>query len=177
MRSTRSTSLTLTAAAALIGLGIAPASAAPAPESETHRERGFVLECRGTAEGHEAYVALYENDVYGNYLQVVLDDDPKRAASREPADIFTHGDVKVGVKIRGRQARVVGGIGRLDRRTPVHEEHDDGGQAIVIDGTHRQLVFDLGLLYRGRSFQLLCDPAFYYDLQVTTSDATGDPVS
>lgn len=186
MRTTRTTRLSVAAVAALAAtaataIGTAtPATALSAPATETHRERGVVLECRGTdlrTGDHEAYVALYENDVFGNYVQVVLDDDPAQAASREPADIVRRGDVRVGVQIRGKRARVVGNLGRLPGTTRVHEEHDDGGRAIVIDGTHRRLVHDLGLLYRGRSYQLTCDPAFAYDLQVTTSDATGDPVS
>ena len=56
----------------------------------------------------------------------------------------------------------------------MHEEYDDGGELITVDGTHRQVRSDLGLLYRKVNFQLICDPAFFYDLTVTRTDATGE---
>ena len=43
-----------------------------------------------------------------------------------------------------------------------------------MDGTHRQVRSDLGLLYRKVNFQLICDPAFFYDRTVTRTDATGE---
>ncbi len=71
---------TLTAAfltATALTIGSAPASAVQAAEpgtATTERERGIVMECTGQAGGLEAYASLYENDRYGNVLQVVLGD-------------------------------------------------------------------------------------------------------
>jgi len=53
------------------------------------------------------------------------------------------------------------------KRTPVHEEYDDAGQHITVDGYHRKLAKDLTLTWRHRTVQLSCDNAFFYDLQVT----------
>ncbi|WP_180933300.1 hypothetical protein [Nocardioides ungokensis] len=53
------------------------------------------------------------------------------------------------------------------KRTPVHEEYDDAGEHITVDGYHRKLAKDLTLTWRHRTVQLSCDNAFFYDLQVT----------
>jgi hypothetical protein len=161
------------AALALIGLS-SPAGAVDDPSSETHRERGYVLECTGHRltgnTDRTAYVSLYENSVYGNYVEIVLDEKPGRSASRQVPDVAVVDEVRVGAKIRGHRARVVGNLGRTDERTHVHEEIDDAGRHIVSDGTHRGVVSDLGLLYKRGNYQLVCDPAFYYNLKVTTTE-------
>jgi hypothetical protein len=56
----------------------------------------------------------------------------------------------------------------------VHEEYDDAGQHIVADGFHRRLAHDLVLRYDGITVPLDCAPAFYYSLNVTKTDTTGD---
>lgn len=164
---------TSAAVLALIGLST-PAGAVDDAASETHRERGYVLECTGhrlTGDtSRTAYVSLYENSVHGNFVEIVLDGKPGRSASRQVPDIVDHGDVRVGATIRGARARVVGNLGRSDERTHVHEEIDDAGRHIVSDGTHRAVVSDLGLLYKRGNYQLVCDPAFYYNLLVTTTE-------
>ena len=134
---------------------------------ETHTEKGIVLECTGEARGLSAYVNLYENDVFTNYVQVVLDDDPKRAASREPKDVWSDGQVSTWVTINGKRATITGTAGKVGKRTRVHEELDDAGNHIVSDGWHRRLKHDLTLRYAGRSVDLTCDPAFSYRLEVT----------
>ena len=161
----RTTTLAL-ATAALVGLGLtaSPATAAPA---ETRTEKGIVLECTGEAAGLSAYVNLYENDVYTNYLQVVLDDDPKRAASREPLDIWSAGEIRTSVRIAGKRATVSGTATKAGGRKHVHEETDDAGAHIVSDGFHRRLANDLSLRYAGTTVRLTCAPAFFYKLDVT----------
>ena len=160
---------------ALTGLGVAPALATQsAPDAgDTERQRGVVLECTGTADGLSAYVNLYENDAYTNYVQVVLNDDPRLARSREPADILSDGEVRAGVRIKGHKARVTGTAHRIGKRKPVHEEIEDAGNLVVSDGFHRRLRNDLALTYRGAKVPLSCAPAFYYDLEVTTTPVVG----
>ncbi len=156
---------------ALTGLGVVPAlasQAAPA-DAETQRERGIVLECTGEADGLAAYVNLYENDAYSNYFQVVLNDNPKLARSREPADILDKGDVRATIRIKGHKARVTGTAYRVGKKKHVHEEIEDAGNLVVSDGFHRRLKNDLVLSYRGTQVPLDCAPAFYYSLEVTTT--------
>ncbi len=165
-------SITLAASVlALTGLGAAPALAMQTtPEGgDTVREHGVVLECTGEADGLSAYVNLYENSKYTNYLQVVLNDDPELAASREPKDLLANGEVRTAIRIDGHKARVTGTVERVGKRKAVHEEYDDAGNHIVADGYHRRLASDLVLKYDGSTVRLRCAPAFYYDLQVTTT--------
>jgi hypothetical protein len=171
--------LALASVASCLAWGLGP-SAAHAAETapETHRERGYVLECTGTEIGgrskhRTAQVTLYENDVYFNDLQIVIDGKPRLSADRHPADIIERREVQVGADIAGHRAVVVGSVGREKERTPVREEiENDAGKHVVSEGYHRQVHADLGLLYRRANFQLACDPAFFYDLEVTTTDLT-----
>jgi hypothetical protein len=181
------TRLRRTGAVGLIVAGLAAATLASSPAdaadaadaanriasrsktSTTEHQRGVVLECTGSNRAHSAYVDLYENDKHGNYLQVVLDGNPKLAASRQPADIWRAGEVSTGIKIRHQRARIVGTAPKVGRRHHVHAENDDAGNLIVSDGFHRRLRDDLVLRYDGHRIELTCAPAFFYSLDVTTT--------
>jgi hypothetical protein len=152
---------------------LTPASESSARAPQPVVEKGVVLECTGEAEGLSAYVNLYENDTYSNYLQVVLDDDPERAASREPRDILRAGKVRAGIRVAGKRARIVGTATRVGLRTRVHEEIDDAGQHVVMHGYHRRLAHRLVLRYDGATVPLRCAPAFFYRLKVTKTPITG----
>ena len=163
------------AATALTGLGVlSPAAGATvrAAEPASTIERGVVMECTGSRHGLDAYVSLYENNIYGNTVQVILDDDPSTAASRQPADVLAAGEVHTGVTIAGQRARIRGTAHRVGPRTPVHEVTEDAGQHIVVDGFHRRLATDLVLRYSGKRVALTCAPAFFYRLDVTRTDTT-----
>ncbi|WP_134739297.1 hypothetical protein [Nocardioides sp. 503] len=172
-RTTRITTATATVATTLLALtassasALTPATDASPRASEAVVEKGVVLECTGEADGLSAYVNLYENDTYSNYLQVVLDDDPKRAASREPKDILKGRKVRAAITVDGKRARIVGTATRVGPRTRVHEELDDAGQHVVMHGYHRRLAHRLVLRYDGATVPLRCDPAFFYRLRVT----------
>ena len=168
--------LVAAAAVTTVGAGtVVLGAAAPSPAAqtgptsavETHLEKGIVLECTGEARGLSAYVNLYENDVFTNYVQVVLDDNPRLAASREPKNIWSDGVVRSSVTIKGKKATIVGSASKTGKRTPVHEEIDDAGNLVVSDGWHRRLENDLVLAYAGKTVELTCDPAFFYKLEVT----------
>ena len=184
--------LTLTLAATAVGgIGVlAPATAqttAAAPttatsgdttataEPVTTHERGVVLECTGSRHGLDAYVSLYENNLHGNVVQVILDDSPRKAATSQPADILSAGEIRTGVRIGEHRAVIRGTAYRVPvaLRSRVHEEMDDAGQHIVADGFQRDLVEDLALRYDGTRVPLSCDPAFAYRLTVTKTDITG----
>ena len=152
------------AAAALLGSVV---HGGPAAAADTHTEKGIVLECTGESDGLSAYVNLYENDVSTNYVQVILNDKPGLAASREPKDIWSAGAVQTSVRIKDKKASITGTAGKVGKRTHVHEELDDAGNHVVSDGWHRQLAHDLTLRYAGTTVDLTCSPAFFYKLEVT----------
>jgi hypothetical protein len=162
----------LGAAVAVLTAGLAVAAPAHAAGSTTEHQRGIVLECTGSSRAHSAYVDLYENDKHGNVVQVILDGDPKLAASREPADIWNAGQVRTRVTIQGKAARIVGTATKVGPRRHVHAVNDDAGNHIVTDGFHRRLADDLILRYDGHRIALSCSPAFFYSLDVTTTPVT-----
>lgn len=158
--------------AAALTVGSAPATAMQPDEpgaSSTHRERGIVLECRGTLDGKAVYTSLYENDMYGNWFQVVLGDpDAGNGKSRNvKREILEDGKVRASISIDGAKAVVRGTASKVGKKKHVHEELDDAGFFIVNDGTHRRLRTDLAFEYDGKATRLSCDPAFAYNLKVT----------
>ncbi|MCW2795268.1 hypothetical protein [Nocardioides sp.] len=171
MRTT--TYLAALATSALIGLGAsaAPASAA-APTTE--KQRGVVITCTGSAQGLSVYVDLYENDKHGNVVQVILNDNPDTAKSRELAQPFLNdGVVKTGITINAKRVSISGTAERVGPKRHVHEVIEDGGEHIVSDGFHRHLANDLVLKYGQKTVPLDCAPAFYYDLTVTREPIEG----
>lgn len=174
MRSIHSTSgaLAVLATSALIGLGAAgPANAGT---TTTTTERGNVIECTGTINDRAVYASVYENNTYANVIQVLIgDDDHQVGNSREVADGFLdHGKVYGSLRVGQKKAVVRGSAVRVGRRIPVHEQYDDAGQLITVDGIHRRLRTDLRLTWGRKTVPLTCDNAFFYRLQVTKEDIT-----
>ncbi|HEU4810638.1 MAG TPA: hypothetical protein VFT00_00725 [Nocardioides sp.] len=171
------TSLATLATATLIALGTAgPATSvtaeARAATSTTTHERGIVLECTGRLAGKHVFTSLYENDAYVNVIQVVIGDDGTGASREVERGFLDDGQVRGSVRVDGRRALVTGTAHRVGERLPVHEEYDDAGQHITVDGYHRRLANDLVLTYAGRTRPLTCDTAFAFNLQVTREDVT-----
>ncbi|MDN4175055.1 hypothetical protein QWY28_18975 [Nocardioides sp. SOB77] len=166
-------------ATAIAGLGLSPATASPttgtaAEEPTVTHERGVVIECGGTFGDEEVFVSVYENDTFANVLQVVVGDDGLGRSRESAAGFVSRGEVRASLRLDGRRVLVSGTATRHGKRIAVHEEHDDAGQHIVVDGFHRLLRTDLTMLWKGRTVDLDCGEAFRYDLQVTTTDTTGD---
>jgi hypothetical protein len=160
------------ATSALIGAGAAaPASAGT---NSTATERGHVIECTGAIGDRSVYASVYENDPYANVIQVVIgDDDHQVGNSREVADGFLdHGKVLGSLRVGKRKVVVSGSAVRVGKRIAVHEQYDDAGQLITVDGIHRRLRTDLEVTWGRRSAPLTCDNAFFYRLQVTKEDVT-----
>lgn len=157
--------LAVVATSGLIGLG-APATAG---EPTTTRERGLVIECTGTIKDRPVYTSLYENDTVRNTIQILIgDDDHQVGGSRDTDEVFRTGrKVRGTLKVGDRRAVVAGTARKVGDRIAVHEEHDDAGQHITVDGFHRRLKTDLTLTWKGATAPLTCDNAFLYDLQVT----------
>jgi hypothetical protein len=167
-------------ATAIVGLGspatalTATSPAAGTPISETSRERGVVIECGGTYRGQDVYVSVYENDTYANVFQVVVGDDGLGNIRESAQGVVEKKQVHATVKLDGRKVLVSGSAQPYGKKIRVHEEHDDAGQHIVVDGVHRKLRSDLTMRWQGRTVDLACADAFRYDLQVTKTDTTGD---
>jgi len=143
-------------------------NAAYAGEPTTTNEKGILLECSGTWKGEDVYASVYENETYGNTVQVVIGDGDVAGGIRETTRAFKDGrDVRAVLKLKGKRAVIEGTARAVGKKTLVHEEHDDAGQHITVDGTHRRLANDLTLTWRGTTLPLDCDNAFVYDLQVT----------
>jgi len=156
--------LAVAATSSLFGLG----TAAYAGEPTTTNEKGILLECSGTWKGEDVYASVYENNLYGNTVQIVIADGDVAGGIRETTKAFKDGrEVRAVMKLKGKRAVVEGTARAVGKKTPVHEEHDDAGQHITIDGTHRRLANDLQLTWKGTTVPLDCDNAFVYDLQVT----------
>jgi len=121
------TSLGLAAAGLLAtALAGAPAHAA-SPQWKS--ERGIVLECLGEAHGLQVWTSVYENQRYGNVVQVVIGDpDDGNGSSKNTDDKFVvDGVVKASVKVDGKRALIEGVVQRHGARTKVYEEYEDAG--------------------------------------------------
>ena len=173
MRSTKliTGALAVVATSSLIGSG----AAAYAGEPVTTTETGILLECSGTWKGEDVYASVYENNTYGNTVQIVIADGDVAGGVRETTRAFKDGrDVRAVMKLKGKRAVVQGTARAVGKKTLVHEEHDDAGQHIVVDGFHRKLSKDLTLTWRHRTVQLDCDTAFAYNLEVTKESTVED---
>ena len=146
------------------GLGVA----AQASEPTTTHERGIVVECTGTVHGRDVFASLYENDTFGNTLQIVIGDDGDQVGgSRPDADGFRTGrTVRGAMSVDGNRAFVAGTARRVGHRTTVDETYDDAGQLVTTTGFHRRLATEVTITWRHRTAPLDCDPAFRYDLTV-----------
>ena len=155
------------AAAGLLATTLTGGSAhAASPEWKS--QRGIVLECQGEAHGLQVWTSVYENQRYGNVVQVVIGDpDDGNGSSKNTDEKFlVDGDVLASVKVDGKRALVEGAAERHGARTKVYEEYEDAGFLIKTRGYHRQLLTDMGARYAGTSVPLACDTAFVYDLEV-----------
>lgn len=175
MRSTLLTTgaLAVVATSSLFGL-IGQGGAAVASEPTTTHEKGIVVECTGTIRGRDAFVSLYENNTVANTIQVVIggDDNPVGGSRDTSKDFLDGRDVRGILRVDGTRALVQGTAHRVGQLTAVHEEHDDAGQHITVDGTHRRLATDLTLTWRHATAPLDCGNAFVYNLQVTREPVT-----
>ncbi len=166
MRSTSLIAGALAVAATTIPFGAG--GAAQAGESTTTHERGIVVECTGTVHGRDVFASLYENDTFGNTIQVVIGHDGEQVGgSRSDADGFRSGrQVRGALRVDGSRALITGTARRIGDRTPVNETYDDAGQRITTTGFHRDLLTRVTITWQRRTAPLDCGTAFRYDLTV-----------
>ena len=163
------TGLALTGALA----GVAPGAHAEDPGAgTTTHEVGRVLECTGSWLRRPVIATVYENRGLLNEVVVQVGDGPREvsAAVTRERRFVRDGGVRARLDLDGRTARLSGTVARNAQRSTVHEEYDDAGEHVVVDGVHRGLDTDLALVWRGRGTSLDCT-GFAYDLQVTRTPA------
>ncbi|MEV7429388.1 hypothetical protein AB0N29_07175 [Nocardioides sp. NPDC092400] len=168
---------TATAATAITGLTTTTAVSAtssPSTDGTTTHERGNVVECGAAYAGQDTFVSVYENNLHPDVFQVVVGEDGLGRGKESTTGFIDAGTVRATMRLDGRKVVVSGTAKRVGKRIAVHEEVDDAGEHVVVDGFHRRLRTDLTLRWKGRTVALDCDEAFFYDLDVTRYDTTGD---
>lgn len=167
MRTTHALAAVLTATAALTLSTPGHAGAAEEGTTTTY-ETGHVVECTGAFRGQPVFASLYENSEFGNEVFVhVGEDGDEVGASRTTDEALIVGDeVATGLKLDGKRLRLAGTAERVGKKIAVHEEHDDAGYHIVVDGFHKRLDSDLAMTWKQKTVPLTCDTAFFYDLVV-----------
>lgn len=139
------------------------------PTSETTQEKGVLIECAGTWKGLPATVSVYENRTYGNELVVAIgaEDSESFWITHPEGRMVRRGEVQQEGRMDGKLVVLAGRVVRDGEPVEVHEEREDAGQHIVVDGIHKPLAADLVLTWKKRNADLDCDNAFRYDLTVT----------
>ncbi|MFC7495016.1 MULTISPECIES: hypothetical protein [unclassified Nocardioides] len=164
--------LAVVATSALVGLGASTAGAQtpdPSAAGTTH-EVGTVIECAGFAGKVPVRVNFYENETYGNTLEVLVHDGTRREAGRtvETKKPFVVGeDVLARTRVAGKKIRFHGTTEPTGKVKRIRDVRDDGGLHIVARGTHTILDPKIVATYAGTAGKLTCDNAFHFNLEVT----------
>ena len=180
MRSTHALAAAALTATALLTLatpghaGAAEGDPTTDPATETTTETGHVVDCTGTWKGRPVFASVYENDQFGNEVNVSVGEDGDEVGATRTTDapLLVDGEIATGLRLDGRRARIAGTYERVGKKIAVHEEHDDAGYHIVVDGFHKRLDTDLAMTWRRTTVPLSCDTAFLYDLVVQKTPTT-----
>lgn len=140
-------------------------------KAPTVSERGIVLEGTGSWRGQSVAIYVYENQKYGNSLQMVIGDpDGKHAIGagegRDPYVI--DGVLNVGLDVDGDLAVVKGTVTESGDPRPATEADADG-DLITASGTHTPLLVEATFEYRGETVDLTFARSFEYELETTRS--------
>lgn len=138
-------------------------------KTTTVRERGIVLEGVGVWRGQPVRVFVYENQKYGNSLQIVVGDpDGKHAiGAGEGRDAYViDGVLNVGLDVDGDLAVVKGSVSESSNPHRVTESAPDG-KLISTRGTHTPLMVKATFRYRGATAELKFTTAYDYALKST----------
>lgn len=138
-------------------------------ETTTTQEKGVLLECTGTWKDQPVFVSVYENRTFGNELLVAVgaEDSESFWSTHPEGRMVRRGEIQQEGRMDGRLIVLAGQVTRDGEPVEVHEEREDAGQHIVVDGIHKPLDADLVLTWKKRNAALDCDNAFRYDLTVT----------
>lgn len=145
-------------------------------EGSTTRERGLVVECSGTWRDQPVLVTVHEDhpDLRELVLAVGKDDEEVVKVRTPGHRLVRHRGLRETGWLGGRRFDLDGVVVRDGEPVEVHEEHDDAGQHVVVDGVHHPLAATLTLTWRHRATTLGCADAYRYDLTVTRTGTTGD---
>ena len=145
---------------------VSTVSMSAATPVRVEHEIGTVLE--GTADaGTPVMVTVYENNLHGSSIQVVLgdpDDDNIGYVEQEGAFI-QDGVLDVTVDVQGTPVRLHGTVAPNGRPTKIVEPIQDNGEQIVVKGTNTPLATDVDVTVRGVSGAVQFAPAFAFDLE------------
>jgi hypothetical protein len=128
------------------------------------QQRGIVIEGTAVLNGEPVGISLYENEQYGNVLQVFFPESDEVGALEQEAPFVVDGRVDVTVDVDGRRARLAGVVTETGA-TKVVEPLQDGGEQQISKGTHYVLDAELALTVGRYSVPLETD-AFAFDLDV-----------
>lgn len=148
-----------------------PTSEPTEPSSETTQEKGVLIECAGSWKGQPVFVSVYENRSFGNELVVAVgaEDQESFWIINPEGRMVRRGEIQQEGRMDGKRVVLAGTVVRDGEVVTVHEEREDAGQHIVVDGVHKPLAADLVLTWKKRNAVLDCENAFRYDLTVTTT--------
>ncbi len=140
-------------------------------ETTTTQEKGVLLECTGSWKDQPVLVSVYENRTFGNELVVAVGAEDRESfwITHPEGRMVRRGEIQQEGRMDGKLVVLAGRVTRDGEPVEVHEEREDAGQHIVVDGIHKPLDADLVLTWRKRNADLDCDNAFRYDLTVTTT--------
>lgn len=140
-----------------------PAAVAPSTPVSVEHQTGLVIE----ATGDGVWVSVYENQLHGNTLQVVLGDPELDLIghAEQAAPFVVDGKLDVTVTVDGKPARLTGTV-VAGGTSKLVEPLQDGGEQIVTRSRQTRLVAELTLAYDGVSVPLAAGPAFAYDNEV-----------
>ncbi|QNN52347.1 hypothetical protein [Nocardioides mesophilus] len=128
------------------------------------QQRGLVIEATGVLDGEPVGVSLYENQKYGNSVQVFFPETDEVGAVEQSAPFVVDGRLDVTVDVDGRTV-VLRGVVTETGTTKVVEPVQDNGEQIISRGTHSELQADLAITVGGLSTPLEAS-AFGFDLDV-----------
>ena len=143
------------------------------PPTGTVHERGTVVVCSG--QWRDQPVA---RSVHGRHPHVRVLVRTGGAGEVPPRVVRTPGHRLVRDRglhergwLAGHRLDLSAVVVRDGNPVPVHEEHEDGEQHVVVDGTQQPLAATTTFTWRHRAATLACPGSFRYDHTVTRTDA------
>lgn len=136
-------------------------------KAPTTSERGIVLEGTGTWRGRPVAIFVYENQRYGNSLQMVIGDpdgDHAIGAGEGRDPYVIDGVLDVGLEVDGDLAVVRGSVIESGDPRPATGSDTDG-ELVATTGTHTPLLVEATFDYRGETVDLRFATSFAYDLE------------
>lgn len=158
--------------AAVLGT-VALATPAAQAEVTTLRERGTVMTCSGQWLDRPVVLTVHEqhSDVRVLVLAVGEGEQLEQLVRTPGHRLVRDRGVHERGWLAGHRFDLAAVVVRDGDPVPVHAEHDDGDQHVVVDGAHQPLAATATFTWRHRATTLARAGAFRYDHTVTRTDA------